>query len=45
MLPSIVNNINAKEKILDLENYESFNVARDINYSIGEIFSSIKSIT
>ena len=31
-----------KNKILDLEKYESFNVARDINYSIDEIYSSIK---
>lgn len=34
--------IKLQNKILDLEKYESFNVARDINYSIGEIFSSIK---
>lgn len=31
-----------KDKISDLSDYESFNVAKDINYSIDEIFSSIK---
>ena len=31
-----------KNNILDLEKYESFNVARDINYSIDELYSSIK---
>ena len=34
--------IKLKENILDFEKYETFNVAKDINYSIEDIYSAIK---
>ena len=34
--------INLKENILKFKKYESFNVARDIDYSINDIYQTIK---
>lgn len=36
--------MNVKDKILSFDNYEVFNIATDVNYSINEIYSVIKYI-